>query len=172
MKTFTTQPAVYFHGMLSLCACNTNTAKPVGSPTSTKATVSQIPTVFPTYLYQNGNALSHRDGPTYRSSQCNPDSHGYPYQRHPSIPAPPRFGCLRQRCYRSGWNYFQSGRSFTKPGDSGNNGSTTWTTSYSLVYLRGGLMGSVQAVQLPAEVPSGKTVDLSVSFTAPAAAAQ
>jgi hypothetical protein len=38
--------------------------------------------------------------------------------------------------------------------------------------VSGNLKGNVQAVPLPVEVPNGKTIDLSVNFTAPAAAGQ
>ncbi|MEW5941776.1 MAG: NBR1-Ig-like domain-containing protein, partial [Chloroflexota bacterium] len=50
-----------------------------------------------------------------------------------------------------------------------NVGACTWTTSYSLVYVSGEKMGTVLSVALPASVAPGKTVDVSVDMTAPAA---
>jgi len=51
-----------------------------------------------------------------------------------------------------------------------NTGSTTWTTDYKLIYLDG-LQGSnnTLSVNVPNAVAPGDTVDISVSFTAPAA---
>jgi len=127
---------------------------------------------FPTYLYQNGNALSHRDGPTYRSSQCNPDSHGYPYQRHPQFSTTGDSAAfVSDVTFRMELFSIREIR-LQKPGDSGTMARPPGPQVTRWSIYAGGLMGSVQAVQLPAEVPSGKTVDLSVSFTAPAAAGQ
>ncbi len=64
------------------------------------------------------------------------------------------------------------GATFTKTWRLSNNGSTTWSTAYTLVYSSGNLSGDVQSVPLPVEVPSGKSVDLSVPFTAPATSGQ
>ena len=64
------------------------------------------------------------------------------------------------------------GASFTKTWRLSNNGSTTWSTGYSIVYSFGNLSGNVQSVPLPVEVPSGRSIDLSVTFTAPTSAGQ
>jgi hypothetical protein len=59
---------------------------------------------------------------------------------------------------------------FTKTWRLSNNGSTTWSTAYSLVYNYGNFQGNVSSVSMPATVPPGGTVDISVPFTAPNAA--
>jgi len=60
------------------------------------------------------------------------------------------------------------GQSFTKTWRLQNAGTTTWTTSYSLVFFGGEQMGGPNAVPVPSEVPPGGTVDISVNLTAPA----
>jgi hypothetical protein len=58
--------------------------------------------------------------------------------------------------------------SFTKTWRLANNGSCTWSTSYQLVFDSGNAMNGPAAVALPASVPPGSTVDLSVNLKAPA----
>lgn len=62
---------------------------------------------------------------------------------------------------------FNPGESFTKTWRLQNAGTTTWTTSYSLVFFGGEQMGGPNAVPVPNEVAPGGTVDISVSLTAP-----
>ena len=64
------------------------------------------------------------------------------------------------------------GAPFTKTWRLANNGSTTWTTSYSLVYISGSLAGNIKSIPLSSDVKSGQFVDLSASFTAPQTAGQ
>ncbi len=63
---------------------------------------------------------------------------------------------------------FDPGQSFTKTWRLQNAGTTTWTTSYSLVFFGGEQMGGPNAVPVPSEVAPGGTVDISVNLTAPA----
>jgi hypothetical protein len=49
-----------------------------------------------------------------------------------------------------------------------NAGTTTWTTSYSLVFISGDQMGTIASVPLTQSVPPGQQVDVSVNMVAPA----
>jgi hypothetical protein len=49
-----------------------------------------------------------------------------------------------------------------------NTGQTTWTTSYSLVFVSGEQMGGPAAVPLKIEVDAGRVVEVSVDLQAPA----
>ena len=51
-----------------------------------------------------------------------------------------------------------------------NLGTCTWNTSYSLVWAGGDSVGAPAPVKLPADVPPGQMVDISVNLTAPATA--
>jgi hypothetical protein len=59
------------------------------------------------------------------------------------------------------------GNTFTKIWRIKNVGTCTWTTSYDLVYVSGEKFGAKNTVSLPVSVGPGKTVDLSISLTAP-----
>lgn len=61
----------------------------------------------------------------------------------------------------------QPGQIFRKTWRIQNAGSCTWTPGYQLVFAGGTVMGNTYAVNLPAQVPSGGTVDVSVDLTAP-----
>src|SRR5678816_1168467 len=63
---------------------------------------------------------------------------------------------------------FGPGAAFTKTWRLSNNGTCTWTTSYSLMWVGGDPLGAAPSVQLPVNVPPGESVDLSVNLTAPA----
>lgn len=62
------------------------------------------------------------------------------------------------------------GEVFTKIWRLQNRGTCTWTSDYMLVYTSEDPMGSTTAVRLPGNVAPGQTVDVSVTFTAPASA--
>jgi hypothetical protein len=62
----------------------------------------------------------------------------------------------------------QPGVSFTKTWRLSNAGTSTWTTSYSLVFISGDRMGDVSSVKLEEEIAPGKQVDISVDLVAPA----
>jgi hypothetical protein len=62
------------------------------------------------------------------------------------------------------------GTSFDKVWRIRNNGPSTWTTSYALVFIDGERMSSPDSVAMPKEVKPGETVDISVRLTAPARA--
>ena len=64
---------------------------------------------------------------------------------------------------------FAPGAAFVKTWQLRNSGTTTWDTSYALVYVRGEQMGGPAAVPLTANVAPGQTVDISVDMVAPAA---
>ncbi len=63
---------------------------------------------------------------------------------------------------------FAPGAKFTKSWQFMNTGQTTWTTSYSLVFLNGERMGGPESVPVKIDVQAGRVVDISVDLTAPA----
>jgi len=63
---------------------------------------------------------------------------------------------------------FSPSTAFVKTWRLKNIGTCTWSTSYSLVFLKGDLMGGPAAVALPSSVAPGQTVDLSLNLTSPA----
>lgn len=66
--------------------------------------------------------------------------------------------------------FIAPGVTFTKTWRIRNNGTTTWTTNYKLVFVSGTQMASQTAVNLPYNVMPGQTVDISVQMTVPSAA--
>jgi hypothetical protein len=65
---------------------------------------------------------------------------------------------------------FQPGTTFSKTWRLKNVGSCTWT-NYSLIFDSGEKMGGPDSATIPASVAPGQTVDITISLTAPAAAA-
>lgn len=63
---------------------------------------------------------------------------------------------------------FEPNATFVKTWRLKNAGTTTWTTAYTVVYQSGDAMNAPASVALPASVPPGQTVDVSVQMTAPA----
>jgi hypothetical protein len=63
---------------------------------------------------------------------------------------------------------FTPGTKFTKTWRVKNAGTSTWTTDYALVFVRGEKLGGPDRQLLTGLVPPGQTVDISVDFTAPA----
>ena len=61
------------------------------------------------------------------------------------------------------------GEAFVKTWKLQNAGTSTWTTSFSLVYISGEQMGSVTSVPLAQSVPPGQQIDVSVDLVAPSA---
>ena len=64
-------------------------------------------------------------------------------------------------------SYIAPGSMFTKTWRIRNNGTTTWTTNYRLVFVSGTQMSAQNSVNLPYNVGPGQTVDISVQMTAP-----
>jgi hypothetical protein len=62
---------------------------------------------------------------------------------------------------------FAPGEVFIKTWRLKNRGTCGWTTDYMLVFHSGSQLGGTTAVRLPANVPPGQTVDVSVTLTAP-----
>lgn len=64
-----------------------------------------------------------------------------------------------------------AGTKFTKTWKFKNTGTTTWTTSYQIMYLQGTLKGTGDALSfyLTKEVKPGETAEISAEFTAPSA---
>jgi hypothetical protein len=59
------------------------------------------------------------------------------------------------------------GAAFTKTWRLKNAGATTWTTSYSLVFISGDQMGDITSAALPKNVLPNEMVDISVDLVAP-----
>ena len=59
------------------------------------------------------------------------------------------------------------GSTFVKTWRLENNGSCTWTTSFSAVFISGDQLGAPAVVYMPTSVAPGATVDISVNLTAP-----
>jgi LysM repeat protein len=59
------------------------------------------------------------------------------------------------------------GTAFTKTWRFRNIGSCTWTTSHAVVYMDGEAFGAPAASPLPADIPPGGTVDISINMVAP-----
>lgn len=64
------------------------------------------------------------------------------------------------------------GETFVKTWRLVNSGTSTWTTAYGLSYFSGPQMGGPTKVPLTAEVPPGKTIDISVNLVAPSESGQ
>jgi len=62
---------------------------------------------------------------------------------------------------------YAPGATFKKTWRIMNAGTTTWSTSYKLVFLSGDQMGTATSVALAENVAPGATVDISVDLTAP-----
>jgi hypothetical protein len=62
---------------------------------------------------------------------------------------------------------FTAGQNFVKTWRLKNIGSSTWTTAYSLIFAGGEVMDGPASVPLPASVPPGGTLDISVDLVAP-----
>ncbi|HSR21147.1 MAG TPA: NBR1-Ig-like domain-containing protein, partial [Anaerolineales bacterium] len=85
--------------------------------------------------------------------------------------SPPPSGCDRAQFIADvtvpDGTVFAPGASFSKTWRLKNVGTCAWTTSYSLVFDSGEKMGGPDSAFLPAYVPPGSTVDVTVSLTAP-----
>lgn len=64
---------------------------------------------------------------------------------------------------------FNAGAAFVKTWRLKNSGTCTWTSAYSAAFDSGDPLGAASSIPLPASVAPGKTVDVSVNLTAPAA---
>lgn len=62
---------------------------------------------------------------------------------------------------------FKPGTGFTKTWRLRNAGTCAWSTEYALVFVDGAQMGGSDTIPLPAPVPPGGEIDLSVTLTAP-----
>ncbi|MGE5250370.1 MAG: NBR1-Ig-like domain-containing protein [Bacteroidota bacterium] len=59
---------------------------------------------------------------------------------------------------------------FTKTWRIQNDGQCAWTTAYRLVLVKGSPLGAAESLALPAPVPPGQAIDLSIHLVAPAKA--
>lgn len=67
---------------------------------------------------------------------------------------------------------FEPGEKFTKIWQVKNDGSTTWGSGFSLVFVGGNQMGGPASIAIPSEVAPGGTVNISVELTAPESAGE
>ena len=65
------------------------------------------------------------------------------------------------------WTTFAPNASFTKTWRLMNVGTCTWSTAYTLVFYSGNRMGAPEINTLPASVPPGGMIDLSLNLIAP-----
>jgi len=65
------------------------------------------------------------------------------------------------------WTTFAPNTPFKKTWRLLNIGTCTWTTSYTLVFFSGNQMGAAEINPLPASVPPGGTIDISLNLIAP-----
>ena len=63
---------------------------------------------------------------------------------------------------------FAPGASFAKTWRLKNSGTCTWKSGYQVVFINGQQMGGASPMSLQQTVPPGKTIDLSITLTAPA----
>jgi hypothetical protein len=61
----------------------------------------------------------------------------------------------------------EAGQSFTKTWRLRNNGTSTWTADYKLVFSHGDDLKAPAQTNIPIQVPPGETVDIFVELTAP-----
>lgn len=62
---------------------------------------------------------------------------------------------------------FAPGATYVKTWRLQNAGTSTWTPSYTAVFVSGNQMGAPASIALPASVPPGGSIDVSVPMTAP-----
>lgn len=62
---------------------------------------------------------------------------------------------------------FKPGVPFVKTWRLKNSGTSTWTTTYTIVFASGDQIGAPASLVLPVSVPPGQTVDISVPLVAP-----
>ena len=98
--------------------------------------------------------------------------YGYCYNCYPYYPAPAQPVVRESASFVSDvtiadGSYIAPGSTFTKTWRIRNNGTTTWTTNYKLVFVSGTQMSAQNFVNLPYNVGPGQTVDISVQMTAP-----
>jgi hypothetical protein len=91
----------------------------------------------------------------------------------PSPTSVPAVGCVDRASFVGDVTvpdntYLSPGQSFVKTWRLRNAGTCTWTTDYALVFVGGHSMGGASSVPLREPVGPGRTVDLSVTLTAPA----
>ena len=112
-------------------------------------------------------AAAFADGYGYYGQYC------YPNYCYPSYPVQPVQPVVRE-CASfvsdvtvADGSYVAPGSTFVKTWRIRNNGTTTWTTNYQLVFVSGTQMASVNSVNLPYNIGPGQSVDISVTMTAP-----
>ena len=90
-----------------------------------------------------------------------------PYTYYPAQPVVRECASFVSDVTIADGSYIAPGNTFIKTWRIRNNGTTTWTTNYKLVFVSGTQMASVSSVNLPYTVAPGQTVDISVQMTAP-----
>ena len=105
----------------------------------------------------------------YQQQYCYPNCCA-PYPYYPPQPVVRECASFVSDVTIADGSYIAPGNTFIKTWRIRNNGTTTWTTNYKLVFVSGTQMASVSSVNLPYTVAPGQTVDISVQMTAPTAA--
>lgn len=143
-QTVLTQAAITAEAIMRTMAASSPTPKPV-TPTPTQPPATPTPVTSPTAL--PGVPTQPGGGPA------------------PAVGEKAAF--VADLTVPDGTAY-QPNATFVKTWRLQNAGTTTWTPSYTAVYVSGDQMGAPASIALPATVPPGGTVDISVSMAAPA----
>lgn len=153
---------------LAAVACNLPGA-PAATPTGVSALVTQMAATL--------QALETPAAKTPAAGSATPSLIPPPSQ----TPAPPAAGTATptsQPCDQAQFiadvtapdgSLMIPGQAFTKTWRLRNLGSCAWGNGYALVFQSGDALGAPAVVNLPGEVPSGATVDVSVEMKAPSA---
>ena len=112
-------------------------------------------------------AMASADGYGYGCYQYCYPSCCTPYTYYPAQPVVRECASFVSDVTIADGSYIAPGNTFIKTWRIRNNGTTTWTTNYKLVFVSGTQMAAVSAVNLPYTVAPGQTVDISVQMTAP-----
>lgn len=112
-------------------------------------------------------AMVSAQGYYYGNNCCYP-TYCYPY--YPAQPVVRECASFVSDVTIADGSYVAPGSTFVKTWRIRNNGTTTWTTNYKLVFVSGTQMAAQSYVNLPYNVAPGQTVDISVQMTAPVTA--
>ena len=113
-------------------------------------------------------AMASADGYGYGCCQqyCYPNYY-QPYSYYPVQPVVRECASFVSDVTIADGSYIAPGNTFIKTWRIRNNGTTTWTTNYKLVFVSGTQMAEQNYVNLPYNVGPGQSVDISVQMTAP-----
>jgi hypothetical protein len=130
------------------------------TPSPAPATATTAPTNTP------GTAVTSEVQPTQPAAAQPTSTRAQPAVTAPAGNAPDAAGFVDDITIPDG-TAANPGAKFVKTWRIKNTGTTTWTTTYALVYLDGERMDAPDSIPMPKEVAPNETVDISVTLTAP-----